>query len=443
MDRSAKIKICLLLLAISIGVRLLVWQSNKIAIAGVQYSIVTLYLDDTATLLSGDLRTFLSGPDPPSDATILTHPPGYSLLIAPVAFIFGDGDAFRIFQIFLNSFSAVMVFLIALLLFDRTTAIIGGILTAFSPQLAYYSGVLLPDGTCTLPILFAVYIFARAVRSPGLILAVICGVSLGVSCWLRSNAMLMPLFFAVFSLLSMPKPLRIRFAAALLTAFVVVIAPITIRNFIVYRSFIPLSLGMGHMIVIGFGNEDREGKLGLPTTDEGEMALDARRDGRSDYNDLYRPNGIARERDRLKLGLTTIRAHPLWYLQMVAHRGLNMFRVERVPVIAPERDERNTTNTLLYYLNIPLKYFQQLFITAVLLPLAFAGIILVFQKKEQRLAILVLLIVPVYYICIQSLIYTEYRFTIAMLYSMLIFAAAAIAAGIRRLGFFKESPSAS
>src|SRR6266550_1514403 len=100
------------------GVRFLVWQNNKIAMDGVQYVLTDTYKADAKTLLNGDVRTFLAGPNPPSDATILLHPPGYPLFIAVVYGIFGENEFLRIIQILLNSLAPILVFFIALRLFD-------------------------------------------------------------------------------------------------------------------------------------------------------------------------------------------------------------------------------------------------------------------------------------------------------------------------------------
>ncbi|CAN5425106.1 hypothetical protein BH10ACI3_BH10ACI3_19800 [soil metagenome] len=443
MNNWTIIKVCLSLFVVSFGVRLLVWQNNKIAMAEVQSTIVELYQEDAAALVRGDVSIFLAGRNPPSDATILTHPPGYSLLMAPIIWLFGSDQSFLIFQLLLNSLSPVVIFLIALNLFDRVTGIVAGMLTAVAPQFAYYSGVLLPDGLCVLPILFAVYAIVLATKNQSYRWAVVCGASLGVSCWLRSNAMVMPLIFAAFSLILVPKQIRIRFALTILAAFILTIAPVTIRNSLVFRTFIPLSLGMGHMVVIGIGDYDKEGRFGLPRTDEGDMELDAKRDGRSDYDGLYTPNGIQRERDRLMLGLNVIKDNPFWYVRSVLYRSVNMLRMERVPVIAPERDERATTNKLLYDLNIPLKYIQRLFITAFIIPLSFVGLFVLFRDRSQRKAIMILAVVPVYYLCVQSLIYTEYRFIIAMSYFFMIFSSVAICFAIRKAGLLKEIKTAA
>lgn len=78
MDKRKIVKICLVLFAISAGVRLLVWQNNKLVIEEPQWVLADIYKLDARLLVAGDLKTFLTGNDPPSDTTIIMHPPGVS-----------------------------------------------------------------------------------------------------------------------------------------------------------------------------------------------------------------------------------------------------------------------------------------------------------------------------------------------------------------------------
>ncbi len=423
---------------IAAGVRILVWQNNKAGMNGVQYVVTGMYKDDARTLLSGEISSFLAGPNPPFDATILEHPPGYPLFIACVYGIFGENVSLWVIQILISSLASILAFFIALSLFDFRTAVIAGILIALSPQFAYYSGIILPDELSVLPILAAVYFLVRAVQDRQLTSAIFCGVSIGLSCWLRSNALILPVFFAGISLILLPKQFRTRFALILLASFVLTISPITIRNFLVFHSFIPLSLGAGTTFIEGLSDCDDDGRLGLPSTDEGVMEMDARNADRPDYyGNLYSPDGVERERERIKIGLAAVRDNPLWFLTSVAKRGTMVFRMERVPVIAPERDEKTTTEPIFYYLNIPLKYIQQLFITVVFLPLFLFGAILLLRKKEHQIKLFILAVVTIYYVCVQSLLHTEYRYLLPASHFLLIVSSVALGSLIDKVSDLK------
>src|SRR4051794_35577520 len=105
-------------------------------------------------------------PVDPGNAHRILHPPGYSLILLA---IYGNDKtpdrryaAVRLLQIVCDSISAVLILLIAAQLFPLAIGVVAGLLTAFSPHLAYYSVWLTPDSLSTLPILLAVYLIVRA-----------------------------------------------------------------------------------------------------------------------------------------------------------------------------------------------------------------------------------------------------------------------------------------
>ena len=191
---------CAVLMLLSAGVRLLVWQYNREAIAPVMSGLTAGYKNDARILARGDVRLFLRGPDPPSNANVIAHPPGYSILLAAIFSLVGESDfAIRFFQIFCDSISVIFIFLISLELISKRVAVIAGVLAGFSPQLAYNSLLLLPDSLSVLPILAAVYVIVSArVTAGSWIKLATAGAMLGVSCWFRPNGLLLPLFFAAF-----------------------------------------------------------------------------------------------------------------------------------------------------------------------------------------------------------------------------------------------------
>ncbi|PYT05515.1 MAG: hypothetical protein DMF65_00065, partial [Acidobacteria bacterium] len=68
---------------------------------------------------------------------------------------------------------------------------------------------------------------------------------------------------------------------------------------------------------------------------------------------------------------------------------------------------------------------QKLFVTALDLPLVLLGLFTLARTRQTR-ALAVLLAVPVYYLCAQSALHTEYRYVLAVHYFLFIAAAAAL-----------------
>ena len=334
-SRRSKLAACAAIFLVALGVRLLHWQDNRHAPPfegmGLEYKAHGLML------VEGDLRGFLRGPDPPSNANVVKHPPGYPILTAVVYKTFGDSDAaLRFLHIALDAAAALLVFFLAAELLPFGAAVVAGLLVAVSPQLAYHSIALVPDPLATPPILLAFYFLVRAWKRPRLGSIIAAGACVGLSCWLRSNALLLPFFMAALTPLLFERGRRRRYAAALVGAALLTIAPITVRNLVAFKSFIPLSLSAGITLVEGIGVYDEEGRFGLPYTDYGVTKWEAERDGRPDYlGTRFCPDGVERERRRVAAGLAVVREDPLWFLGVMAHRGTSMFRLARVEVVAP------------------------------------------------------------------------------------------------------------
>jgi hypothetical protein len=320
------------------GARLLYWHSERLDALKVESMATAGYKDIARLLVEGGVRSFFSSSSPLASPNTISYQPGYSLLMALFFRLFGESDtALQIFQMLTDAGAALMVFLIAAELLPLWAAAIGGALVALCPQFSWYSIVLLPDSMAVLPILLAVYCLIRAWKRPRIILVMIAGALIGLSCWLRANGLLLAPFLAVVLIPALfERGLRWRYALALVGSTILVIAPLTIRNAVVHGYFIPLSLRAGNTLVEGIADYDTEGRFGLPQTDLSLMKWEAEIYNRPDYyGNLFEPDGIERERMRLKRGLAVIRSHPVWFLGVMARRAASMLRLGRVHVISP------------------------------------------------------------------------------------------------------------
>src|SRR5258708_313210 len=216
-------------------------------------------------------------------------------------------------------------------------ATIAGMLAAFSGQFAWDSVVLLPDSLAVFPILLAIFCLARGTKNPRLWEFMTAGALVGVSCWLRANAMLLTFFLAVAALLLVKGERRWRYAPAVVFGTLLIVLPLTIRNAVVFHRFIPLSLGAGQTLLEGIADYDPQGKFGVPNTDIGIMKQEAEQSQRPDYyGTLFNPDGVERERARMSRGFALIRSHPLWFSGVMARRAASMLRLERSQVVSTE-----------------------------------------------------------------------------------------------------------
>ena len=348
-QRRVKLAVaCATVFLIAVGVRLLHWQDSHLS-SGLE-SLTHRYLKHADQMLKGDGILFPRDSDEPTNVQLLVHPPGYSMFAAAVFRIFGkSNDALTIAQIAADGASAVMATIIAAELFPLAAGVLAGLLIALSPHLAYYSLFRLPDSLSALPILIAVFLVVRAVRRPRLITILAAGFFIGLSCWLRSNALLLVLFVVFAVPLLCERGKRLRYSLALVAAAIITISPITIRNWVVFNHFIPLSLGAGITMIEGIGDYDKQNRFGMPSSDRETKFKDVEWHNRPDYGGgLWKPDGIQRDRYRFRRGVEVIRSNPVWFAGVMIRRAGFMLRYNdsvsvgwpfdtaRVPVVARE-----------------------------------------------------------------------------------------------------------
>ena len=339
-SRRARFAICLLIFLAAFGVRLLSWHDTRLDVGKVQTAVTRDYQRVAQLLRQGGISSFLSSASPLSDLNTLGHPPGYSILLAGIFSVFGESNtAVQFVQIVCDSLAAVIIFLIVAELLPLNASLIAGMLSAFSPQFAWNSVLLLPDSLAVLPILLAVYCLARAARNPHFVTFIIAGALVGISCWLRANAMLLTFFLgaAVPLLLKgeVKTKRRWQYALSVVFATFLIVLPLTIRNAIVFHRFIPLSLGAGQTLLEGIADYDPQGRFNVPRTDIGIMKQEAEDFDRPDYyGTLFNPDGVERERARLARGFAVIRSHPLWFSGVMIRRAGSMLRLERSRLVS-------------------------------------------------------------------------------------------------------------
>lgn len=331
--------ISLLLFLAGFGVRLLAWCDARYEVGAVQTAVTENYKRLGRLLARDGLLSFFNSSSAASDPDLAGHPPGYSFLWAAAFRWTSEPEAcVQIFQIACDAAAAVLVFLIALELFRGAVAVIAGALVALAPQFTWNSVLLLPDTLSVLPVILAAYCLVRALRPASgsrLALFVVAGMLVGLSCWLRANALLLAPFLSLFMPLFAERGRRTGYAAALLCGAVLVIAPLTLRNAVSYGHFIPVSLGAGQTMLEGIADYDRENRFGIPATDLGIMREEAREFDRPDYAEtLFGPDAVLRERTRLRRARTVIFGNPGWFVRVMMKRALSMLRLERARTVA-------------------------------------------------------------------------------------------------------------
>jgi hypothetical protein len=335
-----------------------------------------------------------------------------------------------------------------------------GVFAAIWFHLSYHSNLILPDSLCALPVLAGAYLLIQAERKPdaGFWRYVLAGLMIGSSVWLRPNAMLMGPFLAVslFGVTTTSKAKTSRRAVMALVS-ILVFAPITVRNYLVYHRFVPVQVGMGLNLWTGIAQAGGE-RFGAVGYDRLVAAQEAIVYSQPSYGThWYTPDGIARDHDRTKRSLAVIRDHPFWYAGSVFRRLAHMFNYSAEAALVsrgndhrlaevgakdrqameaklahgvnldPEERLETQPGPLLVFgresawLRIPARAAQRIEKETALV-FMFVGVMAMCLLSIRRT--LLLLITPAYYLIFQSLVHTEFRYTLPMQYFLFVFAAA-------------------
>ena len=427
------------------------------------------YDEGAAAILRGDGILFVSGVDP-SDTGLLSRPPGYSILLAAIYRAVGRGFfAAQLVQNLLNALVPVLVFLLADTLVGRRSAIGAGLLAALLPQLAYYSALLTPDVVCAIPVLLALVFLVPVARGRrvSIVRAVLAGTMLGLAVWLRPNLLLLgPTVAAAAALLSRPRGRRWATAAAVAAGSVAAIAPITIRNFVLYRAFVPVSINLGVVLWEGIG-EASGNAWGTRTDDIDVAAQEAEMYGDPRYGEWWAsPDGIRRDRDRVRRSLAVIAEHPLWFAGAALRRAAQMmdyvgagappvaglgavphsmldnlhepgqggsarhlWGADLLARLRPRITSRDSVRIgRILGIARPVLGPLQVALGVLALPLVLAGLAALLIVAPRRA--LFTLVVPLYQVAFQSIVHFEFRYVLPLHACLLVFAGAALALAV-------------
>lgn len=207
---------------------------------------------------------------------------------------------------------------------------------SLSSLFALYGAYPSADAPTTWFVLGGFWLLLLTAQRSNVWLAFASGALLGVACWFRVN----PLYlcagwaFALFVFTRAPRRQRLLMSVAVLLGTMLVIAPIVVRNYLVFPEFTPTGGTIGANLWEGLGEtelgrqngfilgddkmlEQERVKLGLPADARLEMQW---------------PDGIRRDRERTRESLDFIKQHPIWYAGVMIGRMWGMLKVAGDPV---------------------------------------------------------------------------------------------------------------
>ncbi|MBX7187857.1 MAG: glycosyltransferase family 39 protein [Vicinamibacteria bacterium] len=412
--------------------------------------------DDTAlSILAGEGILFPKVWDP-ARTGLASRPPGYGLFLASVYQVFGRSfPIVAAVQDVLTSMAVLLVMAFAFRLFGLSAALFSGLLVAVSPHIAATSNLVLADAVASLPLLLAFLVVLPVIRGSGspsnqIARLVLMGVLIGAGVWIRPNVVLLGPFTAPFLFFLLGRNRRALLLSGLVALVsLLVVSPITLRNWLVFGEFVPVSINGG--ITLWQGVADAGGReYGARVWDKQVMAEEAERYGRPDYLLWWaEPDGIVRDRDRYRRATDVIKDRPLWYARAMLRRmGMMLLFTdgpksllpagaivkaadgERVP-LRPMPGLDATVDEAAFaekagvasFLRAPLRALHGAWFVVPIL--AWVGIVL--SLRDAPRATLLWLVVPLYYLAFESPFLYEWRVAVPMQYFLLPFAGRTVA----------------
>ena len=384
-----------------------------------------------------DGRSSIFWIDDPSRTDKAIYAPGYPLWLALIYKLSGSRSPATVqnVQWVLDSFFVFLIVGVGVITFGWRVGLWAGGIAALWPLLATYGAVPLADSPTSWIVVGATWMLLFAAKKKSLGWALGAGALLGVSCWLRANAMLLAFFWgaAIFFFVKATLRRRAILAASVVTAALLVFAPIVLRNAITFHAFVPTGLGAGTNLLEGIGETERGAKeFDAPANDseviEQERAALKVQQGAA--FDLYYPDGIQRDRARTRRALDIIAHHPFWYAGSVARRIAGVLKYAGQPngiygsaginVTAKKSLPPQSQGRAISFLVNVLGMAQSILRYA-LLPLMLVGIYLA-VRRDWRYSGLILTTI-FYYLIVGSLIHTHIRYGLPMQALLTIFAA--------------------
>jgi len=295
-------------------------------------------------------------------------------------------------------------------LFGQRVAVLTGLGLAFYPHLIYFGAWLIAEALYLALLALALLVAVKLQKRPAPRNFVLLGALLGLGALAKPAALLLVPLFVLWTWLAPPvRPLRQRLARGLLFVLVcgLVIAPWTVRNYLVFQDFVPISTNGGYTFY-GANNADAFGghREGFPLPIAG----------------LTQPQA---EREYYRLGIEWITHHPAGFARLVARKLARLF--SPLSVASYERD-------------FPLPFDPAIrAVYSVFLALALAGALLSLRHWRHVL----LFYLPAVQVFIGTVIfYGDARYTLPMTPSLVVFAAVSLLFAKNQFNRLRQARSA-
>jgi 4-amino-4-deoxy-L-arabinose transferase-like glycosyltransferase len=427
---------CVLLLSITVRALTAQFMSAHLMDAGwFQAGTYAIFDSQARDILDG--RASAVWIDDPTRTERAVYPPGYALWVALIYGLSGSRSVETVQRVqwVLDALSVLLVVGIGATGYGWRAGLIAGGLAALSPLLALYGATPLADAPTSWIVLGGVWMLLLAARRQSWRWALGAGLMVGASCWLRANALLLVIVWALALIMTTRGAWRekaLRLGLPVLLGAALMVAPIVLRNAVAFHAFLPTGLGLGTNLWEGIGETERATEFGavygdarLLAEERAAMAL-----APDSPVTLYWPDGVRRDRERTRRALAVISSHPIWYAGVVARRMWGMLNYSGEPSPFYGYAGLNVTSRKSLHVDwqggliafvVNLLGMAQSVFRHIALPLMLFGVWLAL-RRDRRLSVLLLSTI-LYYLVVGSMLHTEIRYGLPMQALLLVFAA--------------------
>ncbi|HEX8176623.1 MAG TPA: hypothetical protein VF543_16140 [Pyrinomonadaceae bacterium] len=431
----------LLIVLLSLSVRALTAQflAERLTDAGwFQYGSYKIFDERAQAILDGR-ESFFMIPDS-SRTDLIQYPPAFPVWVAFIYGVTNDRSARAVLGVHWWLDALIMPMLITGLgvtAYGWRAGMAAGVLCALSPLLAFYGVTPSSDAPTTWLVLAAMWVLLVAAKRQSLRLALVSGLLLGAACWFRVNPLFVVFFWALALALFVRASWRVRarLSLAALLGTLILVAPIPVRNWVVFNEFVLTGLNVGSNFWEGLGETEYGRSLGFEFGDQ--LMVEQERAALGLAQDFpitpVWPDGIRRDRERARKSLNVIAAHPVWYAGVMLKRMGWMLKMAGEPGPYYGSSGINCTSRKclpvswqggVTALAVNLLGMLQSVYRYAALPLMAGGIWLGFRRA--RVMTMLLLATVFYYLVPGTAAHTEIRYVLPMHGVLVVFAGLAV-----------------
>jgi 4-amino-4-deoxy-L-arabinose transferase-like glycosyltransferase len=427
----------LAVLLIAFSVRFLTLQFMRAHLheaAWFQFGSYAIFDRQAEDLLEGKQRLFLI--DDPSRTDLAQYPPAYPAWLAMIYKLTGDRSVYsaQIVQWLLDLFlSFVLIAGIATSAFNWRVGIAAGLLLSLSPLFAMYAAYPSADMPTMWLVLAGNWLLVIAAKRKSVGLALGAGVLLGVACWIRVNPLYLCVGWAIALLLLVRErwKRRLKMSAALLGGTILVISPVVVRNYLTFPDFTPTGGTIGTNLWEGLGETELGRQNGFQYGDHKMVEYERAKLGLPAGLAMTPqwPDGIRRDKERVRESMAFIKQHPIWYAGVMLRRMWGMLKIAGEPHayygssginVTPGKTLPENWQNGVAAIFVKVLGMVQSVVRYLLLPLVVFGIYV--AARRDLMVTGMLGVTVLYYLVPGSAAHTEIRYVLPMHALLIVFA---------------------